>query len=319
MKEKCLIVRDLLPSYIENLVCDETKQYMDNHISKCEECRQILDDMRMSNIEENKNTLEAEEAKIRLIKKLKKKKIILKTIGIILLIIFIITLIIFNIKFIPINSVRSKAYNKLQELKKLDNYKITVEEQYTLNSIKENETVTTIYYYKDGKYKEDHSSTYKDNKILYYSDENSNIVTLDKKTKIISTSDTTSYIQKGEILENLNYDIQLYSKNLLTKLGMAIVIDLREDTYDNKNYYVLSRSYDRLKSYDTFTSEVWINKETMIVERILNKSKPSFSTTTNLTENSKNIDEIHIFIEPNVVTDEDVTFTYNELTLQTDN
>lgn len=314
MKEKCLIVRDLLPSYIEDLVCDETKQYIDNHISKCEECKQILDDMRMTNVEENKNTLEAEEAKIRLIKKLKKKKLILKIIGIILLVIFIIALIIFNIKFIPINSVRSKTYNKLQELKKLDNYKITVEEKYIVNSIGENRSATTIYYYKDGKYKEDQSSTYKDNKILYYSDENSNIVTLDKKTEIISTSDTASYIQKGEMLENLNYDIQLYSKNLLTKLGMAVVTELKEDTYDNKNYYVLSRSYDGLKSYDTFISEIWINKETMIVERILNKSKPAFLTNTNQTENFKDIEdvsEICISIEPNVVTDEDVAIPVN--------
>ena len=38
----CSIIKDLIPNYIEDLVSDETKAFMENHINTCNECRQIL-------------------------------------------------------------------------------------------------------------------------------------------------------------------------------------------------------------------------------------------------------------------------------------
>ena len=42
MKNECSVVRDLLPLYIEDMVSDETAQYINEHISNCAECKAEL-------------------------------------------------------------------------------------------------------------------------------------------------------------------------------------------------------------------------------------------------------------------------------------
>ena len=39
MKNECKIVSDLLPLYLENLVCEETENFIKNHLSECEACK----------------------------------------------------------------------------------------------------------------------------------------------------------------------------------------------------------------------------------------------------------------------------------------
>ena len=48
MKEKknCKIVQDLLPNYIEKLTNDETNIFIEEHLKECEECRNILENMK---------------------------------------------------------------------------------------------------------------------------------------------------------------------------------------------------------------------------------------------------------------------------------
>ena len=50
MKIECEIVKDLLPSYVENLVSEQTRKYVVNHISNCSECREILQSMQTNTI-----------------------------------------------------------------------------------------------------------------------------------------------------------------------------------------------------------------------------------------------------------------------------
>lgn len=42
MKNECMIVRDLLPLYIEDLVSDETRAFVEEHLAGCEDCRKAL-------------------------------------------------------------------------------------------------------------------------------------------------------------------------------------------------------------------------------------------------------------------------------------
>ena len=42
MKE-CAIVKDLLPLYIEDMVSEETKLFINEHLKECEDCRTELD------------------------------------------------------------------------------------------------------------------------------------------------------------------------------------------------------------------------------------------------------------------------------------
>lgn len=48
MKNECMIVRDLLPLYVENLVSDETRVFVEEHLAECEDCRKVLEQNRTS-------------------------------------------------------------------------------------------------------------------------------------------------------------------------------------------------------------------------------------------------------------------------------
>ena len=42
MKTECSVVRDLLPLYIENMVSEETTQYINEHLKNCDDCKAEL-------------------------------------------------------------------------------------------------------------------------------------------------------------------------------------------------------------------------------------------------------------------------------------
>ncbi|MCM3671030.1 zf-HC2 domain-containing protein [Mesobacillus maritimus] len=48
MKKDCSITQDLLPLYEEELLQQETKQFVDEHLQSCQECRQIAEQSQIS-------------------------------------------------------------------------------------------------------------------------------------------------------------------------------------------------------------------------------------------------------------------------------
>ena len=44
-KKLCNIIKDLLPSYIENLTNEETNSFIESHIADCSECKELLENM----------------------------------------------------------------------------------------------------------------------------------------------------------------------------------------------------------------------------------------------------------------------------------
>ncbi|MBE6748328.1 MAG: zf-HC2 domain-containing protein [Ruminococcaceae bacterium] len=46
MKNECKIISDLLPLYLENLVCKETEEFIKNHLSECENCREDFEELK---------------------------------------------------------------------------------------------------------------------------------------------------------------------------------------------------------------------------------------------------------------------------------
>ena len=50
MKNECDIVKDLLNSYDEGILSETSKKFVENHLTGCENCKQILK-KRKSNIE----------------------------------------------------------------------------------------------------------------------------------------------------------------------------------------------------------------------------------------------------------------------------
>ena len=43
MMSKCNIIQDLLPLYVENMVSDDTRQFVDEHLETCEVCKKALE------------------------------------------------------------------------------------------------------------------------------------------------------------------------------------------------------------------------------------------------------------------------------------
>ena len=46
MKTECSVVRDLLPLYVEDMVSPETVQYIETHLTECNECKMELDGLK---------------------------------------------------------------------------------------------------------------------------------------------------------------------------------------------------------------------------------------------------------------------------------
>ena len=48
MDKTCSIVQDLLPLYEEDMLREETKEFVDGHLAQCAACRAELDALKLS-------------------------------------------------------------------------------------------------------------------------------------------------------------------------------------------------------------------------------------------------------------------------------
>lgn len=136
-KENCKIVKDLLPSYIDELTSEETKKYIENHLNDCSECKETLENMKKVFERENENTTKKS---IKYAKKYNRKMKLLA------LIIVAILLIIFCSTFVRNAILITSLSNKSDEFIDCNNYHI-VWSCYTMNYV----TIHDVYY-KDGKF-----------------------------------------------------------------------------------------------------------------------------------------------------------------------
>lgn len=91
MKNKCDIVVDLLFSYNDGILSNTSKEFVEEHLKKCEKCKKILEEIKQENDEKN------QVKEIDLFKSVKKK---INKRNIIILVFFIILMIVvlFNIQ-----------------------------------------------------------------------------------------------------------------------------------------------------------------------------------------------------------------------------
>lgn len=91
---KCEIIRDLLPSYLDELTSAESNQAIEEHLQECKDCRKHLEAMKTEMVSERyvKKTAEEIQEEIYPFKKLKKKTVrsIIKTVFICMIIFSII-------------------------------------------------------------------------------------------------------------------------------------------------------------------------------------------------------------------------------------
>ena len=46
MKNECNIIRDLLPLYVEDMVSEETTQFVKEHLTECKNCKEYYETMK---------------------------------------------------------------------------------------------------------------------------------------------------------------------------------------------------------------------------------------------------------------------------------
>lgn len=111
---KCEIIKDLLPSYIDNLTSDESNKEIENHIITCSKCKSELDNMKQDiNIE----TLEINKKDIKPLKKFDKKyRNVFRNISICSLIIYLIALYYTQYSFNDVYDTRARLAIDLQTI-----------------------------------------------------------------------------------------------------------------------------------------------------------------------------------------------------------
>lgn len=292
-KIECKVVQDLLLGYQEETLNVESKELVEKHLLKCEECRQILNE-----IEEDMKQNEYDQQKeIDYLKKIRAKSKI-KSIGIAIGIIVVIVLGHYTNKFIKINSIMSQQDKSL----KSQNYYSEMHQIFN-----NGEVAVDKLYYKEGMYKKV-SEIYSEQRneiqsVIYGKVGTDERIEINEKEKYV-------LIHKGQVSKMLNKEEAIkWSRfssqerhSFIANLGKAFIMSINTDTYRyGKEYYVLKNQLEQNQRW-----ELWIDKETGLVIREINKeAEETFIAGTNIVKSINDcIQDYHY--EFDIVTEEDV-------------
>lgn len=290
MKNECDIVKDLLPSYVADLLSNNTNQFVKEHLDSCQECRKLYEGMKKTNC----NNEEEEQIEIKHLKKYNRHMFILKVILVILALIIIILPLIIFMKFYINTNVANKAINNVNEYKNANNYLLQITENRIDFERNKEQFYISKYFYKDGQYKKE-THFYSPNVNVENPDTfEYGVINSKEKTEIeenqkLCYNIKSNYIfrREGEFLDLLMIDLQPFSEDIgpLINIWVRAGYKLRTDTYNGKKCYVLKT--DSKTSY----KEIWIDKEknTLIrtIDEIYNKSyrEQTYSIKTDVVTN----------------------------------
>lgn len=215
-KIDCKIVQDLLPNYIEKLTNDETKQYIEEHLNECEECKKIFENMKK---ELKLNSSKRDNREVKYIKKFNRKFKLLRNILIIIVVLFVI---IVGRKTFILMRLSNKANNMINQTNyytKTETYsngQMNILESYNKDGI----TYGTMILYSEGN----------DNKsmILYKSDTERIILIDDGTTKTLNNT--------GDIIINPVY---FTGESILENLFIAITTSVDRIELNDKKCYLI--------------------------------------------------------------------------------
>ena len=108
-KKECEIVQDLLLSYVDDVLNNESKKLVEKHLIECSVCKKRLDEIR-KDMKKNESNQKKEIDYLKKIRRRARIKSIIIAIGIIFLLFFSFYL----YKFIIISSIANKGYKTLQ-------------------------------------------------------------------------------------------------------------------------------------------------------------------------------------------------------------
>ena len=244
---KCKIVQDLLPNYIEKLTSNETSEFINEHLKKCDECNEIYKQM---DINLESNIEKSTQREINFFKKYKKRLFLFKLIIISILIIFItITarkmIIISNISSKSEETAKSNNYHSIEykynygTYEKIEKFKLEDKVKLILSSI-DDENYQTITIYTKEKVSEDEYGTRYISNIYVNSNENN-----------------TAYLNQNIGILVEMQDV-LHTDNLWDLLRNSLTCSISTTKVNGKNCYFIS-NFNGIYNY--YPSGVYIDKE----------------------------------------------------------
>lgn len=270
IKNECEIIKDLMPNYIEDVISKETKEFVENHIRKCSNCKKILDELQKEKMKENSKDNLNEFSEINYLKKYNTKVNIFKFVAI-----FLIIAIISMWGYIFYRNYCNKknyeyAYNHYENV-----HNIVATARENVEKFKENENFlfTTyvnspygvdakLFYYKDGKYKQEWVMK-DENKIIWteygiMTENGYDRIQLFKGNNYNAGHVNFSSDKKQNDKSNfvsVNCLGTFYKMEIMDSLSLEV----RDDTFESKECYVVRNKLNN-KEYD----EIWIEKKNMI-------------------------------------------------------
>ena len=284
MKNECEIVNDLLPNYVESLVSEETKKFVNEHIKSCEKCKKKLEILKEDKNKKQRREREEQKIEIDHLKKYNKKMLFLKIPLFTIIIAFIILAMCVTAKYYYNGKILDDARNKIEEISVSNNYHIYETQFYKFDKTKEENYYNTEIFYKDGKYKKIEKINSVNSKL-----ENKETVKYWAKDEFLKKDrlhEYEAYNQSGELTMRMP---NIYFGEGIVKILNNIILNIRTDEFRGIQCYVLKNS-DK-SSY----REIWIDKETMLPIREVQNIY------------GEQYDEKTFFIEFNIVTEKDVT------------
>lgn len=257
MENKCKIVQDLLPTYIENLTSEETTTFIKEHLSNCKNCEQIYTNMKKDLDNQDIEDIEI----VNEIKEYKKKINLIKTIFWVIVIGIILTIVIsVSYKFYVIR----KTYYRNTNYREFESFRV---EEYD-ESVEKDIPHYTTYYLKNvmKKYYGDDVIEYYDGENHYYFDNESKTYWMKKENlnlslhiNISTMSGTEKIVKNGKIK---NFEILKFAIN------PNVSVNIR--TFRQKKYYQLYYEGDT----------IFIDADTFFVERIQDQKEKYGSVKT---------------------------------------
>ena len=302
MKKECNIIRDLLPNYIENLVSEDTKEYIGKHINECSDCKNALEIMQEGKNKVIEKEKEEEQIELDYLKKYRRKMFmpkVLAVIGIIAVIIFVIIGGTFLINYNRYTSISENIKDSREKMKEINNYS-TYRICYDNNETGEIELIDVEeYYYKDGKYKLVDKSIKGNNlQNIMEAVENGSINSIeygdidkDKDQKITVRPKQKKLNYFSENSEKYHYIDHLLYANVLREIISAddinwranFAIDfihnsIRDDKFMGIECYVIRTE----RNDDNKYQELWIDKNSYRLVREVNGGRLSVITLYNI-------------------------------------
>lgn len=259
MENKCKIVQDLLPTYIEKMTSEETTEFIKEHLENCSECREIYNKM---NIEIEEEYIEDTE-KIRIVKQYRRRIFTIK-LAIILAIIIVLVSTIGNIAFKF--WILRNAYEKNTNYDEYSNFTV-----FEYDEAIENEKFYTIYHRGNEikKFYVDELVEYYDGIDHYYFDNENMTYRVEENVKLNMGIDVDISLIDG--MENIVKDGKISNWEILKFIICNPKIKIGYDGFRSKGYYGIA---------DSKGNHIYVDMDTFFAERVSEDIEDSYGTKT---------------------------------------